>query len=46
MLIAVLFADTLLRKRYEKADFVAPQAHAIAVENDGTHPRNILLPLL
>lgn len=41
LVIAVLFADNLLKKRYEKTDFVAPGPHAIGLENDKTHRRNI-----
>lgn len=41
LIIAVSFADNLLKKRYEKADFVAPGPHAIGLENDKTQRRNI-----
>lgn len=37
LVIAVLFAESLFKKRYEKADFAAPGPHAFRVENGKAH---------
>lgn len=41
LVIAVLFAENLFKKRYEKADFAAPGPHAIRLENGKAHVLDI-----
>lgn len=41
LVVAVLLADTLFKKRLEKADFIAPGPHVIEPEKAQTEFRNI-----